>query len=89
VEIFLEIMQCSTDMYCLNMPFTGCICKACALRIIVENLNGNFEYTPFCLYTLSLERYSSVRSCSVHHPYAPHHHVPEDCVLVLVNIMWN
>jgi hypothetical protein len=35
---------------------------------------------------LSLERYPSVRYYLVPHPHAAHHHVPESCLLVLVNI---
>jgi len=54
--------------------------------IILENLKRNSDHALFCLYTLSLECYPSIRCYSVRHPHAAHHHVPECCVLVLVNI---
>ena len=73
-------------MYCLNIHVTGCICKACELWIILENLKCNSNYAPFCLYKLSLECYPSVSLYPVPHRHAAHRHVPEGCVLVLVNI---
>ena len=73
-------------MYCINVHFTVYICKACGLWIIIENLKCNSEYAPFCLYTLSSERYLSLSCYSEPHPHAAHRHVPEGCVLVLVNI---
>jgi hypothetical protein len=80
-------MQCFTDVYCLNAPFTGCICEACALWLILENLKGYSNYAPFWLFTLSMEHDVHVRCYSVHQPHAVHHHVPEGCVLVLVHIL--
>jgi hypothetical protein len=62
------------------------ICKAYALWFILENLKVKSDYAPFWLFTLSLDCYLRVRCCLVPYPHAAHHHVPECCVLVLVNI---
>jgi len=61
-------MQCFTDMYFLNIPFTRYIRKACGLWFILENLKGNSNCAPFWLFTPSLDCLPSVRCYSVPHP---------------------